>query len=494
MKFKLLFLFALILLTPLISANSFGYNYLDNKIQENITNEYINNTYINQTVELNTTQFEIGEPVTIKTSWLTSFIEAVSKWANYYNSSEVDTLLNDKADSSDLNDYALLSGANFTGDITVKNIYGDTEMNIKFPDNHKADINIEAGGYTSGSGVVSGGDINLKSGRGGGAGASTQGNIELFSYGLLSLFSSLGDMNIGVADGSGNRGNLVFAGGDMIGNSQGKASSVIFNAGDASQVGVPQYVRADGGDILFNIFRGNANVNAKNGRIMFNFDGNTIAEINSDGNIKASGSLALGTNSHAGLSAGDINASTIYYNVLQAKSPIILCSYDWCMVELPQAKESFYLQKDENWNVLQITDKSGKTIDSKEFIYENGFIVGSVKLDLKEVLNKTTTLRDEIKERKTCLENNYVFRIDGCYNVYNEVVTYEEATQDEIIYVKETQEYSCTQLNPETLREEETICSRQIETTEIERIQRVFKENCNWNKEIGYYCKVEVKI
>jgi hypothetical protein len=76
-------LFALILLTPLISANTFGYNYLDNKPTGNITNEYINNTYINQTLELNTTQFETGEPATIKLTWLTSFIESISKWANY---------------------------------------------------------------------------------------------------------------------------------------------------------------------------------------------------------------------------------------------------------------------------------------------------------------------------------------------------------------------------------------------------------------------------
>lgn len=41
----------------------------------NITNEYINNTYINQTLELNSTQFETGEPATIKESWLQNRIE-----------------------------------------------------------------------------------------------------------------------------------------------------------------------------------------------------------------------------------------------------------------------------------------------------------------------------------------------------------------------------------------------------------------------------------
>lgn len=54
----------------------------------NITNEYINNTYINQTLELNSTQFETGEPATIKTSWLTQIIEGISKWANYWTRTE----------------------------------------------------------------------------------------------------------------------------------------------------------------------------------------------------------------------------------------------------------------------------------------------------------------------------------------------------------------------------------------------------------------------
>lgn len=54
----------------------------------NIT--YNNNTFINQTIELNDTQFDIlTTPVSIDLTWLTIFIEGVSKWLNYYNKSEV---------------------------------------------------------------------------------------------------------------------------------------------------------------------------------------------------------------------------------------------------------------------------------------------------------------------------------------------------------------------------------------------------------------------
>ena len=69
----------------------------------NITNEYINNTYINQTLELNSTQFETGEPVTIKTSWLTTFIESISKWANYYTKTEIDNRYSNNLTVNNLN-------------------------------------------------------------------------------------------------------------------------------------------------------------------------------------------------------------------------------------------------------------------------------------------------------------------------------------------------------------------------------------------------------
>lgn len=48
----MLILFSIVIL-PLISANTFAYNYLELKEPSgNITNEYINNTYINQTANL----------------------------------------------------------------------------------------------------------------------------------------------------------------------------------------------------------------------------------------------------------------------------------------------------------------------------------------------------------------------------------------------------------------------------------------------------------
>jgi hypothetical protein len=81
---------AVMLMYPSVLAISYSDNTYG-KVVTPTASPYttINNTYINQTLELNSTQFETGEPATIKTSWLTSFIEGVSKWANYYLKSEV---------------------------------------------------------------------------------------------------------------------------------------------------------------------------------------------------------------------------------------------------------------------------------------------------------------------------------------------------------------------------------------------------------------------
>ena len=60
--------------------------------------------YVNSS-DLNSTQFETGEPVTIKTSWLTTFIESVSKWANYYTKSEIDNRYSNNTGDQDLSTY-----------------------------------------------------------------------------------------------------------------------------------------------------------------------------------------------------------------------------------------------------------------------------------------------------------------------------------------------------------------------------------------------------
>lgn len=92
MKTKLLSILAfLLILLPIVNATSFGYNYLDNQeyvIEGANYSINVNNTEFHRgltpqqvadlrVIDLNSTQFETGEPATIKTSWLTSFINAI---------------------------------------------------------------------------------------------------------------------------------------------------------------------------------------------------------------------------------------------------------------------------------------------------------------------------------------------------------------------------------------------------------------------------------
>jgi hypothetical protein len=72
------------------ATDSFGYGTTDYSPIGTINNTYYNNTYINQTANatINETQFDSNDPISIKQSWLTSFIEAVSKWGNYWSKTE----------------------------------------------------------------------------------------------------------------------------------------------------------------------------------------------------------------------------------------------------------------------------------------------------------------------------------------------------------------------------------------------------------------------
>jgi hypothetical protein len=103
-----LFLMA-ILFIPIISAlprdTELSIDFTYPQPSGNITNIYENNTYINQTLELNSTQFETGEPATIKTSWLTQIIEGVSKWANYYTITEIDNRYSNNTGDQNLSTY-----------------------------------------------------------------------------------------------------------------------------------------------------------------------------------------------------------------------------------------------------------------------------------------------------------------------------------------------------------------------------------------------------
>jgi len=80
---------------------------------------------------------------------------------------------------------------------------------------------------------------------------------------------------------------------------------------------------------------------------------NVIGDINATGKV-ISDYLVLGNNTATGLTTGDINASTIYYDALVAKSPIVLCDSEtgWCRVDVPEEQKTYYVMVDKSWNII----------------------------------------------------------------------------------------------------------------------------------------------
>jgi len=88
-----------------------------------------------------------------------------------------------------------------------------------------------------------------------------------------------------------------------------------------------------------------------------------------DFNVTATKSLAVGTNTLTGLNTGDINATTIYYDTLTAKSPIFLCSQNGeiknCMVIQPEIQKIIWLDLDKEYNIIGDKSKLDTAITAK---------------------------------------------------------------------------------------------------------------------------------
>ena len=221
------------------------------------------------------------------------------------------------------------------------------------------------------------------------------------------------------------------------------------------------------------------------------FDAGDV-EIN-NGDLRVSGSLSLGSNTQTGLNNGDLNISNIYYDTLIAKSPIIMCSNEWCSVDLPKSKDKYYLKRGDNWCIEEITDKNGNKIKEKYLIKDNNNCIINIdkRKDLDEIINKTNRLR----EKKLCINNNHKY--DGsCYEIKKVKTTYKDATNKVPIYNETTieEKYICKKLNQTDLTTYVSNCTNKITEKKAEIIdyKYEFKENCNWKEEIGYYCNEKI--
>jgi len=220
---------------------------------------------------------------------------------------------------------------------------------------------------------------------------------------------------------------------------------------------------------------------------------NVIGDGNFTTDLTVGNSLAIGTNSLAGLSSGDINASTIYYDTLQAKSPIVACSSDWCSVDFPELQKRLYLHKDNLWNVDEIIYNGNSYTKETFWNLVSGTQYEEMALRLNNKINKLNEKEIESIKRKNC-ESQGFFYNGTCWNITEtkRKVNYYEAINISPIYNTTTTYYPCIKLNQTDLTTYQTNCSSSTQTNEIIDYQYQFKDNCNWNEDLGYYCKEKI--
>lgn len=224
------------------------------------------------------------------------------------------------------------------------------------------------------------------------------------------------------------------------------------------------------------------------------------------GNTIINGDLALGTNTLDGLSSGDINASTIYYDTLVAKSPIFQCSNNWCMISFPELQKTLYIDKTIDWQINEIIYNDNAYTKTEFWNLVQGTQYENLALKLNEKLNK-------LQNKYNCESNGFTWESNKCYNssllsvekdfAVNESVmndnftieivlkSYDEVVDKIPIYNTSVSNYTCTQLAND-LTTYETICQNSKETNEVIDYEYEFKESCSWSENKGYYCNEQI--
>jgi hypothetical protein len=208
-------------------------------------------------------------------------------------------------------------------------------------------------------------------------------------------------------------------------------------------------------------------------------------------NVEADGFLVLGSNTESGLNAGDINASTIYYDTLVAKSPVFLCSEGtgWCEIKLPEYQTSLFVEFDDVFNPLQVVF-AGTTYTINDFLNDVCTINAEAQGVCDEIAEKYIKLRTERLEEVAL--NNFVNSCTGkvegneCVEYVESRVSYNVAVESVQVPVYEYVEVSKQRLN-ESLQVETYISKERGSIIGYEE-EFKFAEGCNWDISKGYTC------
>jgi hypothetical protein len=214
------------------------------------------------------------------------------------------------------------------------------------------------------------------------------------------------------------------------------------------------------------------------------------------GNQETDGFLVLGSNTETGLSAGDINASTIYYDTLVAKSPTFLCESEtnWCQITVPQYQKSLYVDFTKDWQVQNV-QFDGVDYTPSQFI--NNVCPKNAK---------TQAVCDEIITKYQKLKAKYDYNlaydtfVSDCEDAGNTVILNEcvRTETNSVTYSTAVRSYQEAVYNYTTVIEyelDETLKVISHETLQKDsitgyRTKYKFYNGCGWDDVQGYYCSL----
>lgn len=205
--------------------------------------------------------------------------------------------------------------------------------------------------------------------------------------------------------------------------------------------------------------------------------------------ITVNGSIATAGNGLGGLTPGDINVSTVYYDTLTAKSPIFQCSQgtNWCQVTVPEYQESLFIHFDDSYNPQEVIFR-GNTYTPQQFIQN----ICPTNSNTEEICTQIIQKYQKLKFKKQCDNASGRVSGDSCFETIIQNVSREEAIESYQINASQTIETTCLELDV-NLTVQEVTCSQEVDTDQLITKYR-FINGCSWNEQNGYYCNADREI
>jgi hypothetical protein len=206
------------------------------------------------------------------------------------------------------------------------------------------------------------------------------------------------------------------------------------------------------------------------------------------------GTLTVGTNTNDNLSTGDINASTIYYDTLTAKSPTFLCDSgtNWCQITVPQYQKSLYAKFSQDWDIEQV-NFDGVEYTPQQFVQQVCPTNAKTQSTCDEIIEKYQKMKAkrtadiQLKNnRDSCESLGGQFSNNECVGTVTTTVTYSQAVEAYNYNIYNYKLETVTELNNNL---EIIMVQRSVKDSIVATETRYrFKGGCSWNGANNYIC------